>query len=121
MKELLNICKLLLVAVKNEEIKIFPEKETTPDYVQMISDQIAKYEHHMKKHLVVISNNGNHTGKNRIWTLLGTFDTIEDANEKVNEVEEENGDAKDGLTICKVIEKIEIEEMKEEGNVLINF
>lgn len=73
------------------------------------------------KFMVVISNNGNHSGHNRTWTLVDTFDNIEAANEKVNEIEEDDDDVKHGLTLCKVVTDQDVEEMKDEHNVLINF
>lgn len=75
----------------------------------------------MESIMVVISNNGNHTGHNRIWTLIDSFLNKELAIEKIQEIEEENSDVKYGLTTCKIVTKEDIEEMKEEGNILINF
>ena len=48
MEELINACKILLIAVKNGELTIFPANENTADYLQIIEDKINEFEDRVK-------------------------------------------------------------------------
>ncbi len=73
------------------------------------------------KNLVIISNNGNHSGVNRTWTLVKECETEQQAIDMVNEMTADDSDIEHGLTICKNISLSEVQELKEERNTLINF
>lgn len=73
------------------------------------------------KNLVILSNNGNHSGSNRIWTLVEITQTEQQAIDMVNEMTKENSDIEHGLTICKNISLSDVDELKEEKNILFNF
>ncbi len=75
----------------------------------------------MKNYLVIVSNNGNHEGRNRTWSLIDTFDTFEEAVNLKEEMEAEDSDMSDGLTYVRVIKESEIQELKDADNILINF
>ena len=72
----------------------------------------------MKNYLVIISNNGNHTGRNRVWKLVDQFSSLFEANDRVQEIEDTNEDVNSGLTTCKVVMYNELEELREEGNIV---
>jgi len=72
----------------------------------------------MENYLVIISNNGNHTGRNRVWKLVDQFSSLFEANDRVQEIEDTNEDVNSGLTTCKVVLYNELEELREEGNIV---
>ena len=61
---------------------------------------------------IVIGNNGNHTGINRIWDVCsyGYPTKIAAINEQRN-ITANNGDIKYGLTPCRVVSATELSEM----------
>jgi hypothetical protein len=68
----------------------------------------------LAKYYILMSNNGNHTGHNRIWTVCKYgFDIKIVALNKLRQFIAEDGDMKYGLTYSKIVTPEELVEMIE--------